>query len=271
MKICRTLVLLIALCSFTGSNAQFWKKLKKRAEQAVEETVKRKVEEKTAKETEKTFDTLFNNKGKLFKKKKIDVAENYTFSHQYIMEVISGSDTTDITYYLTKKHDYMGSAFSVGENQEFITVMDLPNSVIHTFMNLNNQRTTNSIKIDLDDIPDTDIDATSFSVSPTGQVKTILGYDCIEYQITGPQLSGTAWITQDAGISFQKAFSQLKSKKIKLSKGVDQSWLSLVDGLALETKMIDYSNKKPQEVHTICTALTAEYFSIDTADYKNQF
>ncbi len=267
MKTLRTLLLLILLCSFSLTHAQLWKRVKKK----VSETVERKVEEKTERETEKTFDTVFNNKGRLFKNKKITATGTYSFTHQYIMEVISGKDTTDITYYLTNENEYMGSSFTMGKDQTFITVMDLPNSAIHTFMDLNNQRSTNSIKIDLDDISDTDVDAVDFSVSPTGQVKTILGYDCVEYQITGPQLSGTAWITQDAGISFQKAFSQLRSKKMKLTKGVDQSWLSMVDGLALETKMIDYSAKTPKRISMICTELSEQDFSIDTADYKNQF
>lgn len=265
MKTLRTIFVVIALCTSTVSNAQLWKKVK----QKVAETVERKTEEKTERETEKTFDTIFNNKGKLFKNKKVQVTGSYSFTHQYIMEVISEQDTTDITYYLTNEHEYMGSSFTIGKDKRFITVMDLPNSAIHTFMDLNNQRSTNSIKIDLDDLSDTDLDASQFSINPTGQTKKILGYECIEYQITGTQLSGNAWVTQEAGISFQKAFSQLKSKKMNLSKGIDQSWLSMVDGLALETSMIDYSAKNPKRIKMICTDLSEQYFSIDTAEYKN--
>ncbi|PCJ95289.1 MAG: hypothetical protein COA50_08740 [Flavobacteriaceae bacterium] len=269
MKNLRGILLIAALSFFTTSNAQFWKKLTKKAGEAAKEKITQKVEEKTAKETEKTFDTVFNNKGKLFKNKKTKKLASYTFSHQYIMEVISEKDTTDITYYLTNEHEYMASSFSVGEDQEFITVMDLPNSAIHTFMDFGNRKTSNSIKIDLDEVSDSEKNPANFSISPTGQSKKIIGFTCEEFQVTGPQLSGTVWVTQEADISFQKAFSQLKSKKMKGTKGMDQSWVSMVDGLALEMKMIDYSQKKPKPVKMICTSLSKSNFSIDTAAYEN--
>ncbi|MBT8195845.1 MAG: DUF4412 domain-containing protein, partial [Bacteroidia bacterium] len=255
----------------TPGHSQIFKKLSKRAKEAAEQTVERKVAEKTERETEKTFDTIFNNQGKLFKNKKVTPAESYSFSHTYIMEVISGKDTTDITYYLTNENEYMGSSFQMRDDQEFITVMDLPNSAIHSFMNLDGQKSCTSIKIDLDDVSDTELNANKFSISPTGQTKKIIGYDCQEYQVTGPQLSGKVWVTQDADISFQKAFTQMKSKKMKLNKGVDQSWVSMIDGLALEMKMIDYSRKNPESIYMLCKDIRETDFSINTSEYQNQF
>ena len=271
MKTLKLLFTLTALLLVTNGQAQFFKKLKKRAEEAAKEAVNRKVEEKTARETEKTFDTVFNNQGKLFKGKKVTPLERYTFSHKYIMEVISDKDTTDITYYLTNEKEYMGSAFNAGENEEFITVMDLSNSAIHTFMNLGDKKSMTSFKINLDDSGEENTDSSGFNISPTGQTKKIIGYECEEFQVTGPQLSGKVWVTQEADISFQKAFTQLKSKKMKMSKGIDQSWVSMIDGLALEMKMIDYSRKKPKPVIMICTSLSEHDFSIETSDYNKTF
>lgn len=271
MKTIKIIVLLLISCTVTQGNAQFLDKLKKKAKEAAERAVERKVEEKTERETEKAFDTVFNNKGRLFKSKKATPAEAYTFTHQYIMEVISEKDTTDITYYLTNDHEYMGSSFKMRDNQEFITVMDLPNSAIHSFMDLDGQKSMTSIKIDLDDVSDTEIDTHEFSVSPTGQTKEIIGFECQEFQVTGPQVSGTVWVTQEADISFQKAFTQLKSKKMKLFKGMDQSWVSMVDGLVLEMKMVDYSRKKPKPIKMICTSLSQNDFGINTSEYTTQF
>ncbi len=268
MKTLKVLFVLIALLFVTESQAQFWDKLKKRAEEAVKETVTRKVEEKTERETEKTFDTVFNNKGRLFKKKKAKVAENYTFTHQYTMEIISGKDTTDITYYLTNEDEYMGSLFTAGKNQKFFTVMDLPNSAIHTFMGLGNQKKMSSIKIDLDDVGDEHTDTSRFHFNSTGQTKKILGYLCEEFQVTGPKLSGKVWATKEADVSFQRAFTQLKSKKVKRGKGIDQSWVSMVDGLTLEMTMIDYSRKNPKPITMICTELQKNAFSIETSQYQ---
>jgi len=272
MKTIKIILILLISFTVTQGNAQFLNKLKKKAQEAAERAVERKVEEKTERETEKTFDTVFNNKGKLFKKKKkAEKLESYTFSHQYIMEVISEKDTTDITYYLTNEHEYMGSSFAMGKNEKFITVMDLPNSAIHTFMDFGDQKTMTSISIDLEDGSNTEMEDQEFSISPTGQSKQILGYVCQEFQVTGPQLSGNVWVTQEADISFQKAFTQLKSKKMKLTKGMDQSWVSMVDGLVLEMKMIDYSKKNPKPIKMICTDLSASDFNINSLEYEKTF
>lgn len=271
MKTIKFLTTLFLLGIMTQGNAQFWKKITKRAEQAASEAVERKVEEKAARETEKTFDTIFNNQGKMFKGKKTKKLDNYSFSHQYVMEVITENDTTDITYYLTNEDEYMGSSFVMGKDQEFLTVMDLPNSAIHTFMDFGDRKTSSSINIDLNEVDEVEMNSSEFTISATGKSKNIIGFTCEEFQVTGPQLSGTVWVTQEADISFQKAFTQLKSKKIKRLKGMDQSWVSMVDGLTLEMRMIDYSQKNPKPIKMICTSLSETNFSIYTADYEKPF
>lgn len=272
MKTIKGILLLLTLCFFTTGNAQFWNKITKKAEQAAEDAVARKVKEKTAKETEKTFDTVFNNKGRLFKNNKAEKLELYAFSHEYVMEIISDKDTTDITYYLTNDHEYIGTSFNTVDDSEFITVMDLQNEAIHTFMNMGGQRSTSSIKLNLEDSSNLKMDSDDYAVSKTGQTKAILGYECDEYQITGPQLSGTIWLTEDADISFYKAYSSLKTKKFKnIKNGIDPSWLSIINGLVLEMQMIDYSQKNPKPVEMICTQLIENDFSINTLDYKKTF
>jgi arsenate reductase-like glutaredoxin family protein len=271
MRTIKKILPLVAICFFTTSHAQFWKKITKRAERAAEEAVERKVEEKAARETEKTFDTVFNNKGKLFKKKKASKLDSYSFTHRYVMELISENDSTEIIYYLTNDHEYMASSFKMKNAQEFFTVMDLPNTAVHTFMNLGNKKSMSSFKIDLEEVDEAEMNINEFTITTTGQTKEIIGYQCEEYQVTGPQLSGKIWVTQDAGISIQKAFSRLQSKKIKGLKGMNQSWTSMVDGLVLEMKMIDYSQRNPEPIHMICTSLEETEFNIYTADYENQF
>ena len=63
-------VLGLFLCFMGNAHAQFFKKLKKRAEESVNRTVERKVEEKTEQKTEQAIDSLFQiGKGKKRKKK----------------------------------------------------------------------------------------------------------------------------------------------------------------------------------------------------------
>ena len=69
----RTRTLLIAIVFlFIGSNvqAQFWKKITKKAEQAAEQAVIRKTGQKVTKETEKAMDTIFDAGSKKKKKSK---------------------------------------------------------------------------------------------------------------------------------------------------------------------------------------------------------
>jgi len=67
-------IIIIFLMSLLGSvqstEAQFLKKLKKRAEEAAKETVSRKVEDKTAQKTEKVMDTILNADKKIIGKGK---------------------------------------------------------------------------------------------------------------------------------------------------------------------------------------------------------
>jgi len=67
-------IIVIFLLSLFGNiqstEAQFLKKLKKRAEEAAKETISRKVEDKTAQKTEKVMDTILNADKKIIRKKK---------------------------------------------------------------------------------------------------------------------------------------------------------------------------------------------------------
>lgn len=270
MQTNKILMVLFLVGMTTTSNAQFWKKLTKKAQEAAEQTVERKVAEKTERETDKTFDTVFNNKGKLFKSKKAEKLETYSFTHQYVMDIISDKDTTNITYYLSSEHDYLGSSFRPRKDQEYFTVMDLSNSAVHTFLNLDGQRSMTSFKIDLDEIVKENINASEYTIYATGQTKKILGYECLEYQISGNKIAGTTWITEEADVTFQKAFSTLQ-KDSKLTNGINQSWVSVVEGLSLEMKMTDYTKKKTKYVKTICTNLEEINFSINTLEYDNSF
>lgn len=261
----KIVILITALLIITNSNAQFLSKLKKRAEEAAKESVARKVEEKTERETEKTFDSVFNNDGKLFKNNKSKVLDSYVFDYQYVMEVTNDDDITEIVYYLSQDNPYMGTLFSTGKNQSFFTVMDLPNSAIHTFMDMGGQKSMTSIKVNYDDFDGDELNTSKVNVVSTGQTKKILGYLCEEFQVTGPKLSGKVWVTQEADVSFQKAFNQQKSNK---NKGIDQSWFNMVEGLVLEMNMIDYSRKKPKPIKMVCTKLSEQEFTIETLQYK---
>jgi len=64
------LLLFLLITNIQFTEAQFLKKLKKRAEEAAKETIARKVEEKSARKTEEVMDTILNADKKILRKKK---------------------------------------------------------------------------------------------------------------------------------------------------------------------------------------------------------
>jgi hypothetical protein len=271
MKTLKTLILLMAICLSTGTQAQFLKKLKKRAAEAAESTMERKVEEKTMKETEKAFDSTFNNQGKLFKKETAKPAEFYSFSYKYVMHIDDGKNPTDINYYLNEEGSYIGSGMDLQENEEIVTVIDIPSETAHMFMNLGEQRSTMSFGLDFEQVTENAAEGTGVSITPTDNTKMILGYTCYEYEVEGKNFHGSVWVTDEADVSFGNSFYKMKNKKFKALKNTDQSWMATIDGLTMETTITDTSRKKPTTITMTCTALDAVEYIINTSEYINTY
>ena len=271
MKTFKLLFAITTLLFVTNGHAQFLKKLKKKAAEAAERTVERKVEEKTEKETEKAFDSTFNNQGKLFKKSIEAPSDYYAFTHKYIMEISQGKDTTELVYYLTNQGDYLGSAVQMKENEQMLTVMDLSKKTAFSFMDFGDVKSMMSFGLDIEEIVDNTQENEQMSIEPTGNIKNIIGYNCDEYLVKGPDLHGAIWVTQEAPISFSDAFSKVKTKNKNSSKGIDQSWMSMIEGLTLEMQMTDTSKRKPKNILMQCTGVEETNYIIETALYAKTF
>ncbi|APX99562.1 DUF4412 domain-containing protein [Lacinutrix venerupis] len=273
MKTLQTLLTIIIIAFSTTTNAQIWKKLSKKAEKAVENTLEKKVEEKAERETDKAFDSTFNNSkksktknnktsGKLFGMSNAIPENSYQFSHKYIMEISDGKKPLNMTYYLNKSNNYLGFEIPDLKNKT-ITVMDLEKEVMFMFMDNKGDKTLMSMNMNLDKITNDAIEDTEYSVTATGNTKTILGYTCKEYNVKGKDLHGNVWVTENAGVSFSKTFYRTKQKK-----GMDQTWMSLVNGLPMEMKITDTSRRKAKTTTMNCVLLKEENFSINTTNYK---
>jgi len=271
MKTLQTLILILAICFSTNVNAQLLKKLKQKAAEAAEKTIEKKVEEKTEKETEKAFDSTFNNQGKLFKGNKEAPNDFYQFSYKYVMEIIQKNKPTELIYYLTNQGQYLGSAVEMKENEQMLTVLDLTKKTAYSFMDLGTEKSMMSFPLDFEKVTDHTVENTEMTIELTGNKKEIIGYHCDEYKVQGENFQGTIWVTQEAPIAFADAFSKINTNKIKSAKGVNQSWLSMVEGLTLEMNMTDTSKKKPSNIVMRCTSLDPTDFKIETASYKSMF
>ena len=273
MKTLKTLLVIITICFSTNTEAQIWKKLAKKAEKAVEKTLEKKVEEKAERETDKAFDSTFNNskknkentknkKGNMFGMSKATPANSYQFSHKYVMQIETGKKPINMVYYLNTGDNFIGFEIP-NERSKTITVMDLKEEVMFMFMDNKGDKTLMSMNLNLEQLTDDAIEETEYSVTATGNTKSILGYTSKEYDVKGKDMYGKVWITESAGVSFSRTFYRTKQKK-----GMDQTWMSMVNGLPMEMKITDTSKRKAKTTTMSCISIIAENFSIDTTNYK---
>tara|TARA_A100000171_G_C2140545_1_gene155526 strand:+ start:14463 stop:14777 length:315 start_codon:yes stop_codon:yes gene_type:complete len=88
MKTKHTFLLLTLLLIGTHANAQFFKKLKKKAENAVEQTVLNKTDREVSKETDKTIDGVI--KGDKKKEKEEPTDEEKAAAEKSVMSIFGG-------------------------------------------------------------------------------------------------------------------------------------------------------------------------------------
>ena len=268
-----TLFIALILCVSAPVNAQFLKKLSKKIENAAEKAVERKVEQKTTKETEKAFDSTFNKKKK--KKttndnggrsisgfSKINPANSYSFNNKAIMHIKTGKEEMDADYYLSESDDFFGMTIKDKRVQDdFFMVYDVAREAVFTFMENNGQKMKMGLSFKTED---EDIDTPEFKIVETGKTKSILGYHCKEYKMTGENITAAIWVTKDVDIRFPNTFHSVKKKKSD-----NQLWMKDLDGWAMEMEMVDTSGKKPHTIIMNCLSIEKIDLKINSTNYKS--
>ncbi|WP_452227987.1 MULTISPECIES: DUF4412 domain-containing protein [unclassified Lacinutrix] len=195
------------------------------------------------------------------------IQKTYTFTHKYVMQIESGKHNTTIHYFLNDTANYIGSSIELENNiTSMISVLDVSNKTATMFMTINEQKTQMSIPIDLESITKDGMEEQQVKITATGKTKTILNYTCHEYKVEGKDYFGTIWVTNDAGVSFSKVFYKTKDKK-----GLNQPWMSSVDGLTMKMNITDTSKRKEQHMVMQCIALEKSNLTINGSDYKKIF
>lgn len=262
-----TFFIAFILCFAGTANAQFFKKLGKKIEKAAEKAVERKAEQKTKKETEKAFDSTFNKKRNNKKNgatelSKVQPAKSYAFNHKVEMQMKNEKDLINIDYYLPDTGDFFGMAINDQKNKDdFMMVYDVDREAMFTYMENGGQKMKMGVSFKTDD---KDIETPEFIIKATGNTKTILGYDCKEYKITGENMTAIIWITKDVDIRFPSTlYSGDKNKNN------NQEWMKDLDGWAMELTMIDTSKKKPRTIIMNCISIENSNHKINSNDYQN--
>ena len=267
-KIKKTTFFIAFLLCFSGTtNAQFFKKLKKKVTKAAEKVIEKKVEQKTTKETEKVFDSTFNKNTKSRKNNipgmsKVSSANNYSFNHKAVMYMKSGKDEMDLDYYLPDTGDYFGMQVKDKRIEgNFTMVYDVERETMFSFIENGGQKMKMGVDFKTGDSAN---EEPVFTITATGNTKTILGYNCKEYKMTGENMTATVWVTKDVDIRFP---STLYSNK--KNKSNNQKWMKDLDGWAMEMVMIDTSRRKPHTIIMNCKSIEKSDFKINSTEYKN--
>ncbi|MEX0289438.1 MAG: DUF4412 domain-containing protein [Flavobacteriaceae bacterium] len=269
MRNFKSIIAVLLICLAANANAQIFKKLGKKAERAAERALERKVAEKTRRTTESAFDSVFNNKGKIFTQNKQQPAANYSFTHNYEMDVVIKNDTTHLAYFLSNKEEFMASVSNIKENERMTTLLDIPRKTVYNFMERGDTKSMMSIGIDLEKMASNKSEQNEIQIKATGNSKNILGYQCEEFYVVGDDFEGDIWVTREVDISFSDAFANIE--KGNKSKGLTQNWMSMANGLTLAADIWDTSKQKPVRIRMLCTHIGETDFTISPSDYKQSF
>jgi hypothetical protein len=269
-------IFILVLCFvFTiPSNAQFLKKLGKKVEKAAEKAVERKAEQKTTKETEKVFDSTFNKKRKKNKNvpslpgfADIKPADNYSFDYRADMEIKTGGETMKMSYFLSESGNFLSSMIDDKRMKDkSLMIMDFEREAMFTFMENGGEKIRMAMSLPMASAYDQASNESNTKVTATGKSKTIMGYKCLEYEMTGTDMNGTMWITKDVTARFPTSFYGMKQDK-KSNNG-SQAWMKDMNGWLMQMEMTDTSKRKPQTIIMTCISLGDSNLNIDTKGYK---
>ena len=293
-------IFLIIFSLFLGqtSEAQFLKKLKKKAEQAAERTVLNKTDEVVSGTTEKTIDGVTKGDNKNAEEGNSNTSDNasndsiqknqnssahmgsvnnatkklpesYAFDWEYKTELKSSKDEAmDMNYLIaSNSKDYFGMEMSNAEIKKqggkILMVMDSKAEISTMFMNTSGQKMAQTSKIKK---PKTNKKEAQYSMKEIG-TKTILGYESYGMEIENADYISTIYFTLDAPVSFSAFFAFANNKNAP--KGFDPALLQVLEEDALIMEMTAVNKKKSNESFTM-TAISLEQkeTNIKTSDYQ---
>jgi len=296
MKLKFILMAIMGLSITTTAEAQFLKKLKKKAEQAAERTVLNKTDEIVSEKTEETIDGVTEggennpdnqntgNNGNAggqttsqgtpamnpMMSKRTDtskIPDIYEFDWEFKTEMVSTKgEKAQMNYFLnSSKKDYAGMEMSINEGNQQGTVkivMDSNAEAMIMFMSANGQ---NMAQISKTPESKKKAKAEEFSYKEIG-TKTILGYNCFGIEVENKATIATMYYTLDAPVSFSAFFNFAKNNA---PKGFDPALVEVLKEEALLMEMHAVDKKKSDESYDLIPiSLEKKATSIKKGDYQ---
>ena len=289
------LATLLCIAISSTAEAQFLKKLKKKAEQAAERTILNKTDEVVSEKTEKTIDgattgsekkseqssdsinhavtqTSQANSGMMnpMLSKRTDtskIPETYEFDWEFKTQMISSKgDSIQMNYFLNSNtKDYAGMEMSNKEMKQhgnMMMVMDSKAEAMVMFMEASGQKMGQMHKIPE---PKKKVKDDEFTFKEIG-TKTILGYECFGIEVENKGYKATMYYTLDAPVTFSALFNFSKGAA---PKGFDPALVEVMkeDALLMEMHGID-KKKSNESFDLIPISLDKKEKNIKKSDYQ---
>jgi len=290
-------IFLIIFSLFLGqtAEAQFLKKLKKKAEQAAERTVLNKTDEIVSETTDNTIDGAVKGGEKKTETQntsnnadstnqahqsspglnpmassntKTKLPESYDFDWEFKTEIKTSNDETMEMNYLinSSSNEYFGMEMSSEELKGKGTVCMVTDTIQKTmtmFMNSNGQKMAQITKIHEQKSSNKD---PQYSFKEIG-TKIILGYTCYGMQVENADYLADIYFTLDAPVNFSALFAFANNKKGP--KGFDPALLQVLeeDALLMEVTGTDKKNKN-QTFTMTAVSLEQKETTIKTNEYQ---
>lgn len=279
MKRLRPLLLIFTFLFICNtSQAQFWKKLTKKAEQAIEEVIVRKTTDKAAQMAGEGMDKIFDID---FGGAQVDpsvLPKSYDFEWKYTMQMKHKKGNMNMTYYLKPDAKYFGSQPELEDNpmaNGMFMVFDEDLGIMAIFMETEDGKSgtllknpSGNNKITEDAVGDAMDEAASaleeFTITELG-TKTILGYECQGFQMENDEMKMIMYMAMDAPVSF----NQIYGDNMKTTpEGFDPKWMEKAENsIVMEMEMI---HKKETKYNTkmTCLALEKSPKTLVVSDYE---
>jgi len=285
MKTKHILAIFLFLSISYSAEAQFFKKLKKKAQQAAERTILKKTDEVVSKKTEQAIDSATtsnpsktnknNNEGsaplnisKMFGGGLDVVPDTYKFSYVCTMKVTTNKDETEMKYLLEPNEKYFGNKMEDGQ-QNNITVIDMNNKLMVLFSDNGEQKTAMNLPMNNKTmskyLKKAEQKANTFKsdakvTSIPG--KTILGYYCKGYKITSNEGVTKIWLTDKTPVGFLGSMSNMSN--------VPDGILPIGKNTMFMEMDHTSNNGKKNAFNMVCTAIDQQNLNINKSEYSSQ-
>ncbi|NRD18883.1 DUF4412 domain-containing protein [Winogradskyella eckloniae] len=211
-----------------------------------------------------SLQTVFSQIGKA---NKVVLPETYDFDYIYKLKMTHKKGDITFDYYLNEDASYFGfnteELSKSNDNGTIFSVMDSDLEIVAMFMEMMGKKVVQKTKLKVSNL-DSEEDMSDYTFTEIDP-KTINGYECEGFVSENDKIKITFYITDDAPVSFSKAF---ESNTKQMPKGFNAALLKKYMDNGLMMEMIYEDKKKSKNNMTMqCVSLEETEFSIDTTEY----